>query len=238
MDTQKIIDIGIGVVQALVGCALSWQAFIVSITELPKATRRKNKAIFATCCLLVIALSGVQTYRGFGLDQKLDVIESNTAKSPQHTQIDAPIPISPTGTTPTPFRDNQQEEFNVSFINTGAYPVLSETDGVVITAVNVSDLAVAFTIVRSTLKFELGGGRINPAPDNLRWNSIYSKPLSHSDVIALKQHKKLLCAIGAIDWTDTTGEYETDLYDCYIEEADHTFQWHVLPETNREIKIK
>jgi len=93
MDSGKYIDLGIGLAQATLGVYLGWKAFKVSLNDLRQKQRQKQKAVFAGCCVAVILLAGVQTYRSFGLSDKLDKIEANTERPTTIPTINVPAPV-------------------------------------------------------------------------------------------------------------------------------------------------
>ena len=79
MSWGQCFDLVIGLVQASLGVFLSWKAFLVSLKDLPAEEQMNHKRIFALCCVLIVLLTGVQTYRNFTLDKTLDTIATCSA---------------------------------------------------------------------------------------------------------------------------------------------------------------
>lgn len=101
MDSGKWVDLAIGLAQSAVGVFLSWKAYVVSLKDFPKKQQRKDSLVFSLCCIAVIALAGVQTYRNFGLTDQLNAIATNTRRQasinifPRAEDRAIPIPLKP-----------------------------------------------------------------------------------------------------------------------------------------------
>jgi hypothetical protein len=93
MAVDKYLDFGIGVAQVALGVYLAWKAFIVTLKVPVDAEHPKHKAIFGVCCIVVILFAGAQTYRNFGLSDKIDRIVANTSRPQPTPVINVPPPI-------------------------------------------------------------------------------------------------------------------------------------------------
>ena len=164
----------------------------------------------------------------------------NFPQVPQHTHVEIPVPSKLKGNPPVgPFHENDAPEFNVLVVNAGDYPINSESTATLFALINVSDIANGFKEYRSNLRFGMPGGAINPhQPYNYVYSTVKAGPFTAAEAGDLNHHSKVLCAIGAVIWNDGSGKYETDLYDCYLDEGDGTYNWHRFRESDRELKIK
>jgi hypothetical protein len=180
METGQYIDLGIGIVQAALGVYLSWKAFIVSLKDFSPMEQKRHMAIFGVCCLAVIALAGVQTYRNFGLDRKLDKIEANTEKPQQAPTVNVAPPsvsVSPQIVMPTPappkehtratfmtpfgtgnlnekvlpYRRDEKIEMNIGYKNAGDFTLRPVEMRPAILIVPVSELGTVFHNHRNQL---------------------------------------------------------------------------------------
>jgi hypothetical protein len=261
MDSGRYIDLGVGVAQAGLGCYLSWKAFVATLKVPKKSEHPKHKGIFAFCCLAVIALTAVQTYRNFGLDSKLDKIESNTEKPPQVTVNIPPQPA------PAPAPKHSSVEFDgepsssqrmglpdlryqlqaqaqpgvvFAFRNAGDFTVQQPADAGVAVLVPSAKMGTSFEDNRKSLRFGPSAGNLLPhSPNGAAYNTARGPTLTGDDVIKIKNGDLCLCAIGAVRWSDDTGKYETDFEYCLQSEPDHrSLNWHIMKETNVEHKLQ
>ena len=76
---------------------------------------------------------------------------------------------------------------------------------------------------------------MNPHTNELLWHSFkLDKPLTQPQVDDLNARRSALCGIGSVRWEDTTGNYVTNLFQCYFV-GDNA--WPLADEHNVEHKI-
>ncbi len=257
MDTNKYIDLSVGLAQAALGVYLSWRAFLVSLTGLTESEQRKHRTVFALCCLAVIALAGVQTYRNFGVDRKLDKIEANTEKVQPAPIVNVQLPAAPVAPNHTivawdhpfaepqpapllPFQTSKQPSLNIGYSNVGSFTMLSAKEQGKFVLLPYAEVAGALQKYKKEIlkaPIHAGGVLVPHDPGHTYW-SYYAPPLSDQDVADLYSGAKALCGMAIVTWTDAAGMYRTYFHQCVFHQVDGSFNWHGGPDHNREEKLE
>jgi hypothetical protein len=256
MDGGRWTDLIIGLAQAGFGMFLAWRAFIVGLSALPEPERQKHRTVFSLCSLAVILLAGVQTYRSFGLDKKLEKIEANTERQqaapiinipppvvnipsptprPEHAKVSwiyLPLPIN--NFPLLPLRIGEVPTIGFGFQNIGDFDVLSPNTGVTIAVISKAEIAGSFARMYPGIVRRGDTGTFPPHTTEMKYASYTGPALTKEDVNGLSDGTRELCAIGSVWWKDTTGGYDTRLFRCMFVQLDHSFNWETLPEDNTE----
>jgi hypothetical protein len=216
--------------------------------------KRRFEIGFIVCGLIGVLAIGVTAYRGEGIEAELDQIKHNT-ETPTKVEVDIPGPSQHTvvawdpamlSVMPDhpllPFRVGQIPSLNLGFRNAGDFTVLSSHDHGGIFVVPTASMDDAFSQHKDEVlnsPTNKGGGGVLVAHNPAGYYRTYDGPkLTPSDVKGLNHATNVLCELGSVDWTDTTGTYRTYIGQCFYRERDGSFNWHVLPENNHEEKIK
>jgi hypothetical protein len=167
----------------------------------------------------------------------------------EHTRVSwlTPSAVMSRHSTPLspllPFHKGETPTLNVGFKNSGDFPVLDPTEKVIIAIVPFGS-QTAFQDYSSKLNAEPGvpGGVLNPHQGVARYATYHGPILTDDDVVKLTTPRVgALCALGKVGWKDSTGEYETDVAQCFVAETpqpDAGFNWHILKENDAEHKVK
>lgn len=131
---------------------------------------------------------------------------------------------------------------NLGFSNWGQYTVTSSKIWAALLIIDgAEDQSKVFddNIVRIMKGQFIAGGTVVPHKPQIAYFTFNGPVLTQADVDDLNAipGKKMLCAIGAVEWVDASGEYRTDLNQCFFRQVTGVFNWHTGDENDREMKI-
>ena len=152
------------------------------------------------------------------------------------------------GSALLPFHQGEIPALNVFFTNAGEFPITSTRIGAVIEVVPMADKEQAWEEFKNSIQMRPRGGELPPFVKEDKEKDAYgaygtfetSAPLSQEDVAALTpmdHPTKTLCVLAKVDWSDTTGNYETDMAQCIGCKSATTCNWTIQEDNNREIRL-
>jgi hypothetical protein len=188
--------------------------------------KRWHKWGLATCILGLFILIA---YR---------VVRKSKENNAAHSHIHFADPCPPSDVPPLlPFRVSEIPQLNIHWDNLGPSQVQGGHQmSVLIRVVNTGDARDAFTRYRDEPRPSSFGGLVNSGEGIYRTFS--AAPLLQADVEGLLAGQKYLCALGTLDWSDDSGDYETRLARCGGIESSKTFNWHSQPDDNAERQLR
>ena len=242
MDFGHLFDLLVGIAQASLGVFLAWKAFVATLKVPEESTHKKQKGVFALCCIAVIVLTGLQTYRNFGLSSRLEKIEENTQKPPNHTAVgymsvemaSERLKIAPL----LSLEVGQRPQIPIAFHNVGNYPLDSPSDGFVLDLVPKEDANLAFDKERQKMQFSPVSGSMTAHSETGGYHTAVGPNVTKEDATRFLNGEVYLCGFGAVKWRDESGWYETHFNECLQEEPNHrSANWHNMPEDEKEHRL-
>lgn len=137
--------------------------------------------------------------------------------------------------TPPPFAKGIKPAVNIAWGNGGDFVIRNAVVRVIIVVIRDPELNGAFNRYRSKviLSPSVGGGDMPAHLGRVVYRTFYGSELT--DAIAKNE---VLCGLGIANWKDDSGHYETTYAECTARESDGGWNWHDLPENNRETKLR
>ncbi|HEY6767261.1 MAG TPA: hypothetical protein VI386_21085 [Candidatus Sulfotelmatobacter sp.] len=157
--------------------------------------------------------------------------------SAQHTHANWLTPHQTTGFTLFPAYEGEVPQVGVGYRNAGDYPLEAPDSAVTIKLVRRQDIKTSFPRFYDGLQYQGPAGTLPSGTDDYTYTTYSGPKLGQDDAAQLNSGDVGLCAIGSLLWKDPTAEYDTTLYQCALEQADHRFAWNVLAENNKERKL-
>jgi hypothetical protein len=127
----------------------------------------------------------------------------------------------------------------IGFLDVGDYPVESTASSLACISIKPDEINTAFSRVRKTFTFSSHGGTLPPHTDSGSYQTTSCPVVTDDTFKQFWAGKILFCGFGAVEWKDGTGSYETDFGQCLEAEPDgKSWNWHNLPQTNKETKLR
>jgi hypothetical protein len=164
-------------------------------------------------------------------------IVAHVPLSVQHTHANWLTPHETPGYPLFPAYEGEVPKVGVGYRNSGDYPLDMPDSAVRIVLVERPDVPVSFSRFYDGLQHQGPAGTLPSGTDDFTYTTYDGPELSKTDAQRLNNGEIGLCAIGSLLWKDSSGEYETTLYQCALEQADHGYRWTVTVENNKERKL-
>jgi hypothetical protein len=250
------IIVGVGLTQLI----LTIYGSYVSVSEF----KTRHAVAFVLIGVAGIALTvwgGRRSIKAqVALQGEIDAIAQNTKQPPnvnvtvpapvvnipgasKHTHVEFLSPLDAFNATQVPsifpLHEGQKPLIPFAFRNMGDYSVQHPNNAGRVVLMPTKDLRGFFKKVYKTLVFAGPSGSIVAHSPNASYNTFVGPELTAEIMAKLKGQELALCNVGAVRWSDDTGNYETTIFQCLSSESPSTggFNWHVARENNDEKRL-
>ncbi len=133
-----------------------------------------------------------------------------------------------------PFHAGQQLVLNMGFINSGDFAILNVKSDHVIVLTDIKDINHVFAKHRKELNPKNISGQMNAHIGVVSWHTYFGPTLTDDDIPKLNSQEKAVCGLGIAYWKDESGNYETDMSQCFVVGE----SWDAGAENDRERKLR